>query len=207
MSQAQLSWYVFLAGAVLFVGSILVAGGIMACLGKECDSFQRPAPEGEMWFCRPFAERIPMALFSLAFFGGAVFITGVCFDPIAIGGGIWSDILPVSVCMTVAVWVLRRAGPDEIYLDLKARTFRRVTGWPLFPVVLTGTWKQIFGIYVRKVGGSSSNKPYYLVELYWTGDKGGSVVGSYNAKEDAEAEAERLQAVLGMRRVIAPKPI
>ena len=204
MSQGQLSWYMLLSGAALFFGSILAAGGITALLGKECDSFQQPAPEGEMWFRRPSVERIPAALFSLGFFGGVLIWVGICFDPMVAGGGPWTFLIAAAPCLGVSLWFLRRAGPEQVRIDLKAHTFQRVTGWPVFPVVASGTWKQIFGVYIRRVESTRSS-PYYLVGFYWTGGRGVSVVGKYFSREAAEAEAQRLSAALGLRRVGAPR--
>lgn len=210
MSQAQVSWYVFLVGAVVFVGSILAAGGIMACLGKECDSFQRPAPEGKVGFVRPFVERAPKALFSLSLFGGLLIFLGVFYSVFRTMAVSFNETtieitLLLGFCIGASAWCLRLSGPEELCFDLASQTYRRVTGWPLFPTSYSGPWQQILGVYVRKIGATSSNKSYYLVGFLWSGNKGRAVIGSYNAKADAEIEAERLEELLGMKRVEAPK--
>lgn len=205
MSQAQLTWYLELSGTAVFFGSILLAGGIMAALDRSVDSYIQPAPEGKMRFRKPLSKRMPMALFALSFFGGALAFAGICFDPMTIGGGVWSLPLPLMMCLAPAVWLLGKAGPDELDFNIADHTFHRTSGWPLYPKSFSGTWNQIFGIYVRHISGTSSNKPYYLVGFYWTSGRGVSVIGEYRSREDAETEAERLSAALGLRRVGAPR--
>lgn len=210
MSQAQLSWYGLLVGAVLFVSSILVAGGIMSFLGKESHSFQQAALDGEVQFVRPFVERAPKALFGLSFFGGFLIFLGG-FDSVlrtmvvGINEPTIEILLLFSFNLGAIAWCLRLSGPEELCFDLASQTYYRVTGWPLFPSSYSGPWQQILGVYVRKIGTSSSNKSYYLVGFLWSGNKGRAVVGSYNAKADAQAEAERIEKLLGMKRVEAPK--
>ena len=182
-------------GTALFAGSILSAGVISGFLSRPCDNFRHPSPAEQMIFRRPFVERGPMALFALGFFGGALVWIGISLDPMAQGGAA-ALILMVPCCVAAVIWFLHRSGPEEVQINLDSSTFRRVTGWPLLHRVILGTTSQISGVYVQRIGSIRST-PYYLIVLRWSGSQDKSVLGRYDYREEAEAEANRIRVALG----------
>ena len=195
-------WLVFVGGA-LFFGSLLLVAGLFAVLTPSNDNFQKPAPDGEVLLCKPFVTRASMALFALSLFGGMLSQIGIAFSPMTKGGGPIVFVVVVPPLLAVIVWLVSRAGPDEVRLDLKARTYRRLTGWPLFPTVVSGPLNHILGVYVKRVGATSSSRTHYMVGIYWLGRRGRTYAGRFARKETAEVAADRLQSALGLPRVTA----
>ena len=195
----HMSWATEMAfsGGALFFGSPLLAAVIGGAQNRSGDSLVRPSPDGRMTFRTPFVERAPQALIGLTFFGGALFWIGVGFDPRGPGGA--AVVLMVAPCLAMAAWCLRRAGPEEVRLDLAAHTYRRVTGWPLFPKVLSGRLSHLPGVYVERVDSTRSS-PYYLVGLSWSASEGRSVVARYDRRETAEAQADIIRSALDAQR-------
>ena len=97
------------------------------------------------------------------------------------------------------------AGPNDLFLDLNRRTYRFVSGWPVFPQVQTGPWEDMAGVYVRRVSGRGGE--CYLVGIAWRQEKRSfPLLGRFRREEDAEALAKEVSASLGLPRVLPPPP-
>lgn len=200
-----LSWHLVTAGVTIFVSFILLGFIVFVTQNKNDSQYQRPAPEGKLHFRRPRASRVSAALGCLSFLGGIPASAGVILNPKSFGitsGSNAGDIGITSLFFLLASFGSSLlAGPDEVLLDLSARTYRRTWGWPLFPKTASGSTRDISGVYVDNAGTFSS--PVFFVGLRWRGNDI-SIVGRYDSKEQAEWEADKLQQVLGLRRVKPP---
>ena len=193
------------AGAIIYFGFMLLAAFVFVTQREDIRQYQQTAPEGKLHFRIPRASRIIGALVRLAFLGGIPTFAGVNLNPRTIGtvtGSIADDIWLTSLFFLLASFGSSLlAGPDEVLLDLSARTYRRTWGWPLFPRTASGSMRDISGVYVDNVGTFSN--PVFLVGLRWRGNDI-SIVGRYDNKEQAEWEADELQQALGSQRVKPP---
>ena len=200
-----LSWHLMTAGIIIFVGFILLGYIVFVTQNKTDSQYQRPAPEGKMHFRRPRASRVSAVLGSLSFLGMIPASAGIILYPKSVN--ITSGSNAGDICITSLFFLLASfgssllAGPDEVLLDLSARTYRRTWGWPLFPKTASGSMRDISGVYVDNVGTFSS--PVFLVGLRWRGNDI-SIVGRYDNKEQAEWEADELQQCLELQRVKPP---
>lgn len=201
-----LSWHLVNAGAVIFFGFMFLGIIVLMTQHEDANQYEQSAPEGKLYFRRPRASRVFGALVSLSFLGGIPMFAGVILNPKSFGattGSNSGDIGLVSIfCLMVSFGFSLLAGPDELSIDLSARTYRRTWGWPLFPKVASGSTSQISGVCVRDVGTVSN--PVFHVCLRWRGNKGISIVGRCDRSEEAETAASKLQQALGLQRVEPP---
>lgn len=102
------------------------------------------------------------------------------------------------------------AGPCDLILDRDRRTYRFLSGWPLFPRVQTGPWEDMAGVSVRRIarGTKSAENPhpgYYKVEIAWRQERRACpLLGDFHREEEADALAEEMTALLGLPRVVPP---
>ena len=187
------------AGAIIFFGFLLSATFVLATQREDTRQYQQSAPEGKLHFRRPRAARIFGALVSLGFLGGIPAFAGVRLDPKTIGtatGSTAGDIWLTSIFFLLVSFAFSfLAGPDELFLDLSTRTYRRTWGWLLFPKSASGSTSEIIGVCVQDLG-TLSNRSFHVC-LRWRGNKGLSLVGLYASRAEAETAASKLKQLLG----------
>ncbi len=193
-------------GSGIFVGS-LILGFTIAGFADKKNSIEYPAPEGEMLFRRRFADRAPFAMMGVAILGGPIFYLGLMFDPHAVGGSLFVWVLYLFITL-FAIFLVRMffnmAGPEELHLNLGNRTYRRGSGSLLFPTVTSGSWQDMYGVFVRRVGPVNSSRTVYRVGIRWLGNSEETDIGRYERSSSAEWVANDLQEDLDLPRVAAP---
>ncbi len=176
----------------------MIVGAIFSVSGLKNGSYVAYVSQKKMIFRRPLALRVGAALF-----GFDMIQTPFVFS---VAAGDWAAfVFLVIPCTFVGGLFLRGSGPDELRLDLVQRTYRRVSGWPLFPKARSGPWTDIQGIYVGSVAGASGSTRFVGVTGMRLG--GRQDLGRFNAPPAAEHFADKLASDLGLPRIRPPRPL
>ena len=195
-----------MTGAIIFFGFHLLGVIVMMTQRKDTRRYQQPATGGNLHFRRPLAERVYGALVSLSFLAAIPLSAGVVLNPKSFGpttGSHAEDIGLVSIFYLIVSFAFSfLAGPDELFIDLSARTYHRTWGWLLFPKSASGSTGDI--LYVQVLDMSSVSTHSFHICLGWRGSKGTSIVGRYDCKEEAETAASKLKQLLGPQCIKLP---
>lgn len=178
--------------------AVMLLGMVIGAAGVHNGSYLSYTSQKKIVFRKPFALRIGAALFGI----------GMVEVPIAlsINEKSWLPFISlIAPCVAVAGLFLRVSGPDELQLDLAERTYRRISGWPIFFTTWSGPWTNLWGIYVGVFGSTTGSS--YFVGLRGTNLGGRMDVGRFGAQSAAEQFADELASDLGLPRVSPPKPL
>lgn len=187
-------------------GELALAVVASACgmFGLRDGAYLQRAAQSERTFRKPALLRASQALFGLFMLGAPlIIVSDIAQSPGSMSTEGWWMFVPfVLMCVGFGDAVLRLSGPEELFLDLTARTCRRVSGWPLFPKERSGPWEDMWGVYVGVV------KYSYIVGVNGSYVFGGRAdLGRFGYRASAEAFAQKLTAQLGLPRVTPPDPL
>ena len=195
----------FLAASPAIIGLLLMfLAPVIGLQSRKKNTRQCPSPEGEILFRKPATDRIALVMLCLGFLSVPLLLLCDTSQPTRnIKGSDWAALVGIfAIVLGFDAVLFKLAGPEELRLFVRDHTYQRVSGWPLFPSVSTGSWNDMSGVYVRPIGRYSNSS--YLVGISWKGRRGKTDIGRFDRKAQALSVAERLQTEFGLRRVVPP---
>ncbi len=161
-------------------------------------------PFGQIAFRKPLGLRSAAALFSFTVATWPLLIVGDASTRHAIISSQTWELFTISMVASFAVILVcvRASGPNDVVMSPEIRTYRRLTGWLVFPNVRSGTWDDIAGIYVWSNGSSSQ---VYLVYIAWVGQLGKAPIGHFGRFSRATRFADEVSKRLDIKRIDPPQ--
>lgn len=195
-----------ISGTIVLItmfGSLFL-GVILALVGLRDGSLLYHSYCNEMVFRKRLASRIFLVMMSFFM---------LVWGPI----GLWYRLMNASdkpgIVVSVSIWavfallsiatgilLVRCSGPEDLYLNLNQRTYRLISGWPLFPVNRSGKWDDMAGIYVHSFGSNSVE-----VGISWRHNKKHrTALGKFGRRQLANQFAEDRASKLGLPQIVLP---
>jgi len=185
VSLTIVSSIAFFALAILAVLFILV--------GSRSGSYLSRVSQHEWVFRKPLLRRIGMVLTSIALLQALLMVANEGWGAVLLFTLLW---FPFGI---VLLWI---SGPDELRLNMAERTYQRVSGWPFRSKTRSGSWTDLWGVYIGYAGRST-----YIVGLRGNRLGGRVDLGRFKVYAAAEQFAQELMSELSLARVPTPKPL
>ncbi len=178
---------------------------------QERDARSKPLPPlpRKTAFRAPWGFRLFMVLFALVIITGypLMYVAGV-FDvrghrPL-FTAETWAlfGLLEI-ICIAVGLPLLYLSGPNDLFLDVDRRTYRRVYGWPFRPCVQEGPWEDMAGVYMWYRPRNS----LYHVGITWKRSRWDfQHLEMFSRSDEADQFAAWVVATLGLPLVEPPPP-
>ena len=107
------------------------------------------------------------------------------------------------ICIAVGLPLLYLSGPNDYFLDVDRRTYRRIHGWPFRPRIQEGPWADMAGVYIWYRPGNS----LYHVGITWKRSRWDfEHLEMFRRADEAEQFALGIAATLGLPLVEPPPP-
>ena len=165
----------------LFCLYVLLTIGVLAFGTGNGSWRQRDGRQDTITFRVPTGRRVGLVMFiPILFIGLPLTSRGV------------EHMVGVTLDCLGALGLLIIAGPNELQIDLRRRTYRYAVAPPLF--VTTGSLDGLAGASVVGFG----NAQYLVVLRRGPGNRGGFLVGMFSNKVKAEDMVQKLNAQLGL---------
>lgn len=156
--------------------------------------------DGHVVICKPRLDRLVFGVFSKSltllslWMGGSLVLLGL--HPFGSGSALWNATSAFMISIAaINLWLL--AGPDDLDLDLRQRTYQYRRGLLYLAPTLTGTFDDISTVGVQRT--DSTPYPQHLLMLTWNVSKRRpTCLGQFQTIEQAEAQRERLLEKLGL---------
>ncbi|MGI4790484.1 MAG: hypothetical protein ACRYFS_16730 [Janthinobacterium lividum] len=176
---------------------LIVAATSFLIVGLQRPTRQYTAPEGQISFRKPIILRTAIVMLSLFFASGPEMLIGQPHKPMS--AAVWVGFaLITAVCLSFAIICLRFSGPDDLVLNVENHTYRRTTGWPVFPATFSGGWKDMHELCLWEGGGS---RTIYIVSIAWVSQQGATQLGRFYHKPSADQFADEMSKILCLKRV------
>ncbi len=75
--------------------------------------------------------------------------------------------VPILMVVIFNFLGMRYAGPKDLVLDIDQQTYTYVSGYPMFPKIVSGTFGDFYGLCVRPIKNRNRKIVCYQVELDW----------------------------------------
>ena len=150
--------------------------------------------------CKPRLDRIILGIFSKSlsiaslWIGGSLVLFGL--HPFGSGNALWNAISAFMVSIAAMnLWLL--AGPDDLDLDLRKRTYWYCRGLLYLAPKLMGTFNDILTVEVQRT--HDPRHPRYLLMLVWNVPKRrATCLGQFQTLEQADTQRTRLVDALAL---------
>lgn len=195
-----------ISGTIVLItlfGSLFL-GVVLALVGLRDGSLLYHSYHNEMVFRKRLALRIFMAIMGFYMsIGGPIvlwykFMNASDKPGIVVLVSVWAVFALLSIA--TGILLVRFSGPEDLYLNLDQRTYRLISGWPLFPVNRSGKWDDMAGIYVHSFGSSSVE-----VGISWRHNKKHrTALGKFGRRQLASQFAEDIASKLGLPQIVLP---
>ncbi len=106
------------------------------------------------------------------------------------------------ICVPISILSLWFSGPDDISFDLEQKTYRWVKGYPFLARTRTGSFEDLWGVYLARTQGSER---YFCVGINWRSGRNSITVNRFYNELLAEQFAEDLMTKLGLPKVMPPR--
>ncbi len=170
---------------------------------RERDARRKPLPPlpRKTDFCAPWGIRLFMAMLALLIITGypLMYAAGV-FDvrghrpPLTAETWALFGLLEI-ICIAVGLPILYLSGPNDFFLDVDRRTYRRVHGWSSRPRVQEGSWEDMAGVFVWDRPGNS----LYHVGITWNRNRRDfQHLEMFSRSDEADRLASDIAATLGL---------
>lgn len=175
----------------------MLAITLLAVIARRRSTRQYPTPQGQIGFRKPITLRATMVMLSLFFASGPEMIIGQPHKPMSVA--VWVGFALVTImCLSFALVCLRFSGPEDLVLNIENQTYRRTTGWPIFPTNFSGRWEDMHELCAWEGGGSTT---IYIVAIAWVSQQGATQLGKFSRKSSADQFADEMSKLLCLKRV------